>query len=190
MNDCFALPTVRYRLDQKPDTDGPGIYFVFLNSKVSLDPFSLRPERLIYIGKSESTIEARNHANYRSSSSSSLRRSLGAILREKHLPDNYVFPRNSNGIQSEDALKKSIQHYRFSEKSESWLSFWMLDNLSYGYEIISAGVNEIRARERQHIQRWNPILNLTFCRHQQKGPLETLRKQCRDGARARNENNE
>jgi hypothetical protein len=182
--DFKNLPGTRYPLDQKPEPDGLGIYFIFLKNGVPLGSFSTSQDMPIYIGKSESSIAARNHASYPTSSSSTLRRSLGAILRiaDKNFPDQQVFPRNSRMRLSGKSLQRALQNYRFSDKSESFLRGWMIKNLEYGYEIVRTGVDEIRIRECGYIQEWNPILNLDYCSHPKKQELKELRKECREEA--------
>jgi hypothetical protein len=184
MDDDYPLPLQRSRLNEKPDSDGPGIYFIFLKAEKDLIPFSVGPERLAYIGKSESTIEARNHATYENSSYSTLRRSLGAILRAaNYLPDGSVCRRNSRERLSGKALRKAIQNYRFCDASERALRLWMIENLTYGYQIVRAAKEGIEELEKRYIKHWNPVLNLVYCRHPQKGKLEDLRRECREAAR-------
>jgi len=177
--DRYALPPNTFSMEHKPDPDGPGIYFIFLKERNALGVFSPGPDRLLYIGKSESKIEARNHAEYEDSSPSTLRRSLGAILRSNSFPDHAVFPRKSKRSLSGKALKKAIQNYRFSDESEAFLSEWMIGHLTYDYDITAAGVEEIKAMERKYISQWNPVLNLTYCNHRLKVELQQLREQCR-----------
>jgi hypothetical protein len=189
MRESFTLPLKTFSMDQKPDSDGPGIYFIFLRERSELGGFVAGKERLIYIGKSESTIEARNHANYSASSSSTLRRSLGAILRAS-FPDTEIFPRTSTMRLSGKGLEKATQNFRFSEQSEVKLGRWMLENLEYGYEIIKASAKEIRAQEKHYIEHWKPILNLTNCCHPEGKRVKELRKQCREEAMRRTNGHE
>jgi hypothetical protein len=178
MKDECLIPTERMPLDEPLHSDGPGIYFIFLNSGISLEDFPVGESRLLYIGKAESAIAARHHAHYETSAQSTLRRSLGAILRRGRalFPDFSVLPRKSEGKITE----KAIQSYRFTEESECILSDWMLKNLTFCYRIVKTGIRDL---ERCYIKKWNPILNLTHSKNSHRRTLEELRRQCRVEAR-------
>jgi hypothetical protein len=182
MGEKTGIPDLRYRPTEYPPNDGPGIYFIFSNEDSLLPDFDVDTTRLLYIGKCESSFEARNHFQAENSAKSTLRRSLGSILRAEMALLHQVLPRRTLG----KITRKSIQNYRFSEAGERWLSEWMLTNLSYGFMPVLTG---IRSLERQYIEKWKPVLNLIYCNNPHKGKLEKLREECRNEASRWNQNN-
>jgi N-carbamoylputrescine amidase len=153
-------------------------YAVFLKKDSSLSVIEVEDNsRLLYIGKSESSIEVRKHCSYPNSSASTLRRSLGAILKQdpKQELKLSAFP---CGFKR-NAGPKDIQNYRFDEKGEKELSEWMNKNLEFSYLLLG---RDIRSSERQRIQKFNPPLNLTLSKNKNRDKLDKLRKICRDEA--------
>jgi hypothetical protein len=167
----------RYCPNEFPQGKGPGLYAVFLKKHSTLPDFEVDDEpRLLYIGKSESSIEARNHCSYASSSPSILRRSLGAILKHK-----LKLSAISRGFKKNGG-PKDFQNFRFDEKGEARLSKWMLRNLEFSYLRLEKNIKEIRESEHQWIKRCNPPLNIQISKHEMRMKLADLRKICRDEA--------
>ena len=72
------------RPDEDPP-DKPGVYAFHLSNPDALKQIRVEPSRLLYIGMAGSSLKNRNHLEHKNSASSTLRRSLGALLRaEKH----------------------------------------------------------------------------------------------------------
>jgi N-carbamoylputrescine amidase len=136
------LMGTRYSPGEFPEQKGPGLYAVFLKKDSSLSVIEVEDNsRLLYIGKSESSIEVRKHCSYPNSSASTLRRSLGAILKQdpKQELKLSAFP---CGFKR-NAGPKDIQNYRFDEKGEKELSEWMNKNLEFSYLLLGRDINSI-----------------------------------------------
>jgi GIY-YIG catalytic domain-containing protein len=74
-------PRRRYRAGDIPAVDGAGVYALFLAAPGALAGVSIEPLGLIYVGMTESSLEMRNHFAHRDSGFSTLRRSLGSLLK-------------------------------------------------------------------------------------------------------------
>lgn len=113
--------------------DEPGIYAYFFRTGHSfpedvlkLDGSSLLcSDGLLYIGISKTSLAGRAHWRYSKSSSSTLGRTLGALLRAHH--GLKAIPRNSKA----GAKGKDISNFCFDRNSEDKLRDWMLVNLEY-----------------------------------------------------------
>ena len=128
---------------------------------------------IIYIGKSEKSQKSRDaqtHFKSGKTGSSTLRRSLGAILREDL--DLQPIPRSKTESRMRD--------YKFIEESEKQLTEWMIENLSISFFEIDEGKRIIRKSEIFIIQELRPILNIT---HNSSNPyvgmLKELRAKCK-----------
>lgn len=128
---------------------------------------------IIYIGKTEKSQKSRDaqtHFKSGKTGSSTLRRSLGAILREDL--GLHPIPRSKTESRMRD--------YKFIEESEKKLTSWMVDNLSLSYFLINEGKRIIRKAEIEIIKEISPILNIT---HNSSSPyvsmLKELRKKCK-----------
>ncbi|MDP3263355.1 MAG: hypothetical protein U1E06_11955 [Tabrizicola sp.] len=75
-----ALLATRCTADRVAENSSSGIYALFLESG-SLRGIEPSADGLLYIGKTGSSLTARNHFLHPSSGFSTLRRSLGAILK-------------------------------------------------------------------------------------------------------------
>jgi hypothetical protein len=120
----------------------------------------------------ESSLDVRNHFAHAHSGFSTLRRSLGALLREtlqlKTLP------------RSAGQSRTSVRNYRFHDDGEPYLTGWMKDHLAYGFAVVA---NDITAIERELIAKLEPPLNLIGWRNPHRPHLRSLRDVCRDEAR-------
>lgn len=152
-----------------------GVYAYFLSGeRKSLGDFSAGRRGLIYVGTSSnlSIREVDMHFNSANTGFSTLRRSLGAILRgELGLT---AIPRGPGKSES------NVTHYRFRRDGEARLTAWMTANLTR-----SACVSENAERiEGELIRRLEPLLNLTGWSNPHRNAIKRLRKQCADEARA------
>lgn len=170
---CDELMGTRHCSTEDPPRDGAGIYAIFLKETASLPDIEVGPSKLLYVGKSESSLEARDHFRYPKSSSSTLRRSLGAILKQDL--KLCAQPRGFKKI----ATKKNIANYRFDPTGEARLSDWMNKNLAYSYVLLES---DISAFERRCIGKLQPPLNLTLWKNPQRNEVANLRRICRDEA--------
>jgi hypothetical protein len=174
MEVCEELMKCRFSAGDDPGRKGKGVYAIFLREGASINGVSFGSSRLLYIGKSESSLKARNHFRYEFSSSSTLRRTLGALLKtELNL---LAKPRKCPGKASD----RDITNFRFDQEKK--LTEWMEKNLEFNYVLIEDKV--VSDIERSCISTHQPPLNLTLWKNKQSRFIKTLRKVCRDEARS------
>ncbi len=115
-----------------------GIYGIFLKDESVLEPLN-NNIKLLYIGKAEKSLNSRDYKTHFStgkSGSSTVRRSLGALLKEKL--NLTAIPR------SEKRTKQDLYNYKFKDEDEIKLTKWMNDNLLIGYFIYDPHMNNGR----------------------------------------------
>ena len=78
-----ALLAGRFRWSEKPSSDGPGVYAYFVIEPHALLPLEVDPKQPLYVGMTDSSLDARCHFDHDHSGFSTFRRSLGAILKER-----------------------------------------------------------------------------------------------------------
>ena len=148
-----------------------GIYALFLKPKAALPSINVSGNGLLYIGMTESSLVIRDHFGHRNSGFSTLRRSLGALLK-KDLQLK-AFPRASG------PSRKNVINFRFQNSGEEALTAWMKQNLLAGFACVKG---DVRAVERQLILQHEPPLNLTGWHNPQRVYLKSLRKICQSEA--------
>ncbi len=135
----------------------PGIYAVFCNlSEIPNLPYLLRDTDIIYIGKTESSQESRDadtHFADGMTGSSTLRRSLGALLRETL--DLRPIPRNAS-----PNVKKKQSYFKFDPESETRLTRWMQENLSLSFHEFDGSAAQLEEFETGIIKTVVPLLNI------------------------------
>ena len=160
--------------------DVAGIYAIALNG--SNFPFfndqSIKEGTILYVGKSDSSIKKRvykSHFNSDKTGSSTVRRSLGAILKE-HLELEPI-PRSIK--------EKRFRDYSFIYEGEVRLTEWMINNLSVSFYDYPYGKKQINDLETKIIKRLKPVLNLkkNVSLNPHLSELEELRAKCKDIAR-------
>jgi hypothetical protein len=149
----------------------PGVYAFSIVDPTALACIEIGPSGLLYVGMTESSLEVRNHFGHKDSSFSSLRRTLGAILKQ---PLDLHAKVRGNGLSNQDK-----RCYHFGADGEEKLTAWMKKNLEYGYEAVAKNIS---ARERELIRSLQPPLNLTEWPNPQRKFLMDLRKACRVSA--------
>ena len=154
-----------------PEYLGSGIYAVFTKDVNHLPGITLPLNGVIYIGKSK-TLELRNHFVTKHSGFSTLRRSIGAILKVKL---NLSAEPRSKGCS-----KTNYRNFRFSGEGEKHLTEWMQSNLEYSIFAIDG---DLASLESNLIVENEPTLNLTEYENSQKHYVQHLRKLCREEAR-------
>jgi hypothetical protein len=164
------LMAARYRADDISPDDGAGVYAFFLASSTVLAGMRIEPRGLIYVGAAESCGEVRDQFAYADSGFSSLRRSLGALLKE-HLRLQAI-PRGLG-------QPKTTRNYRFCDSGELRLTLWMKAHLHYGFLVIPG---EVKSVARALIADLGPPLNLIHWPNPQGPYLRALRAICRDEA--------
>ncbi len=153
----------------------PGIYAFYLNSDVSLGSFQMNKDRFLYVGSSSNLAEREfdNHFNSEQTGFSTLRRSLGALLKAQL--DLVVLPRGSGDSES------NFRNYKFQGDGEKRLTNWMKEHLDFGF----CEVHDYDAQEKLIIGRLQPFLNLTNWKNPAAATIKGLRKICADEARLR-----
>ena len=149
----------------------PGVYAIFAAPGVTLPLASMRPEQPLYVGMTESSLEIREHFRRKSSGFSTIRRSLGALLRgELGLS---AIPR------APGPSKTNATNFSFAEDGESRLSDWMQRSLTWSFVATTAAPATIEAAL---IARLRPPLNLRGWPNPERKRLMELRRICRDEA--------
>ena len=114
----------------------------------------------------------KNHLQTNSTGQSTLRRSLGAILKTQlHLRAVH----RGNGTSASD-----YSNYRFDNNSEQELTNWMLNNLEISFQVET---NPDLA-EKELIIDAEPILNLNSWKNPDSIKIREMRKLCSNEARA------
>lgn len=154
----------------KPAIAKPGVYALFLIAPNTLNGLAVGSDGLLYVGTG-SNLKGRNHFSYASSGSSSPRRSLGALLKQK-LPLS-VIPRGAGASQDD------ITHFRFTPLGEQKLSTWMLDHLEYAFAVVEQDAPKV---EGHLIAQKRPPLNLNKWQNPQRPFIEACRQLCQHEA--------
>ena len=124
---------------------------------------------VLYVGKSEENVRnrvSRTHLLRDRTGSSTLRRSIGALLREDL--DLQPQPRSPKRSQ------RDITNYKFASAGEARLTDWIATNL----RVVGLAVSEPAATETKLINNLRPPLNLTGWANPFKPMITSARKQC------------
>ena len=156
--------------------DVPGCY-VLVADPQAMRELGLKPgpsPATLYVGKAEDSIRKRvtgTHLVRSRTGSSTLRRSIGALLREKL--DLHPQPR------SHKRSERDITNYKFDPAGEARLSEWIEANV-YVYAVPSSTP---AATEEKLIREHRPPLNLKGWVNPDGVMTKAARKQCADLAR-------
>lgn len=164
----------RYLAADIPPVDASGVYVLFLIEPFALPSITPGPFGVLYVGMTESSLEVRNHFAHEHSGFSTLRRSLGALL--KHELQLKAIPRSAG------PSKSNITNFRFPDDDERRLTRWIEDHLAYGFAPVN---HDVRAVERYLIAELKPPLNLTALydwRNPDLAMIRRLRDECRKEA--------
>ncbi|MGM0580486.1 MAG: GIY-YIG nuclease family protein [Bacteroidota bacterium] len=163
-------------LNQLPDQQG--IYAFYLDETSELGKFG-KPGQLIYVGLSEKNINSRDtksHLQTGQTGWSTLRRSIGAILKTKLNLEAKKRDINPKRLRADK--------YKFDEIGEDKLTKWMIENLKMGYWSTSNNLTKekLRDEEEKVILKLKPTLDLDK-RTKKFNPLapelDALRAVCR-----------
>lgn len=157
----------RYGWDDRPSSDTSGIYAYFINTPDVLRPISVPPSDPLYIGMTGSSLDARCHFEHSHSGFSTLRRSLGAILKDRLRLR--ALPRGPGPSRT------NVLCYRFDEDGENRLTAWMRENLNYSYREVTGNIAVV---EKDAIVSACPPLNLKGWKNDQRGEIKRLRALC------------
>lgn len=168
--------------DIREFSNNPGVYavgFVGESFPFPLDINIVMNGDIIYIGKTEKSQRSRDaqtHFTNGKTGSSTLRRSLGAILLQEleltPIPRSYT--------------ETKMRDYKFIRESEEKLTQWMINNLSLSFYEILDGKKVIRELEKQVIITLSPVLNIqgNSILNPYAGMLKELRAKCKQIAKA------
>lgn len=159
--------------------ESAGIYAFYLRAGCSIGAITANADGLLYVGRTKTSLlqrDAGTHFKTGRTPSSTLRRSIGAILKaELGLT---ALPRGAA------RSKKDSTHYKFTDDGEQRLTAWMMDALLIAaVEIVS----DVAAAESAAIQALRPPLNLTSLRpwvNPQARTIKRLRAVCAAEAEA------
>ncbi len=135
----------------------PGIYaFFFIGTNFPLSDFVIPKHKIVYIGKTESSQQARNcnvHFKSGKTGSSTVRKSIGALLSQTI---------NIKPIirSLSDVNNNRISHYKFDDQSEDIVTQWMFENLSVAFYEYPKSKKEIDTLETLLINDICPVLNI------------------------------
>jgi hypothetical protein len=158
-----TLLATRCKADRVAENSSPGIYALFLDGG-TLGGILPSDDGLLYIGMTESSLTARNHIFHASSGFSTLRRSLGAILKADL--DLKAIPRSPGSKGSQ---------FKFLPDGERRLTDWMKTHLSYGAIPVTSDISQIESRL---ILDHKPPLNLKGWKNPQSALIKSLRAHC------------
>ncbi|MGF6408896.1 GIY-YIG nuclease family protein [Paraburkholderia sp. MM5482-R1] len=161
--------------DQVSAPSCPGVYASFLVNGDALAPFGVPANGLVYIGKSSNLAQREfdTHLNSDNTGFSTVRRSIGAILKQQLK----LTPRP----RGRGASNTDFTNYRFDREGENELTDWMRGNL----KISVHADTDYAVVERDLINGLQPILNLTGWPNPNRREIKALRKACADEARQR-----
>ncbi len=150
-----------------PELKGKGLYVFCLRRVKELPGIEVGSQGIVYVGMTEKSLHIRNHFLHSHSGGSTLRRSLGALLRE------------NLGLEPirRDSKPENSSKYRFTDDGEARLTEWMTENLLAAQVEVS---ENIRATEAALILEMEPPLNLTKWVNPQKASVSARRKECAD----------
>ena len=157
------LTTKQYRHNKIPIVERPGVYAYHLIPPARLKQIEVEHSRPLYIGRTANLAE-RNHFEHKTSGFSTLRRSLGALLKDELKLQ--AIPRDSG---------KKV-YYKFTPRGEKRLTEWMKKNLRYSFEVVDG---DVRARESELIEARKPPLNLLGWPNPQSKKIKDLREGCK-----------
>ena len=176
--ESFGLTKLGYDQLEESLPESPGLYAVFLIRRI-VDAEALLTahpvEEPLYVGKAQDSLKGRDfHTHFADgkTGSSTVRRSLGAILR-RELDLGPI--RRGNTGKSQD-----FSNYRFDTASEAKLSYWMRSNLAVGWWRFNGPARGLRESETSVIMSLNPPLNLTHSKNSLVPKIKRLRKKCAD----------
>ncbi len=154
----------------------PGIYaFFFIGSEFPVFCESVTKHQIIYIGKTESSQEARDaktHFTTGKTGSSTVRKSIGSLLCS--IKNLNPIPRNNT-----DYEEGRFSHFKFDESSEEFITDWMKNNLALSFYEFPKSKKEIEDLETEIINQLVPILNISKNpKNPFKDVLQQLRKNC------------
>jgi GIY-YIG catalytic domain len=154
----------------------PGIYAIFLRDQEQIGWFAAKSGSAVYVGISGNLKQREFDVHFSSGSSgfSTLRRSLGAIL--KNELNLTCRPRSSGPSET------NVTNYKFDEAGEQRLTLWMAENLDIGICPVDQNIKDL---EKAVIAETKPVLNLTGWKNPDRASIKELRAACKREAKSR-----
>lgn len=154
----------------------PGIYALFfIGGEFPVFGDAVSKNQIIYIGKTESSQDARDAKTHFSSGktgSSTVRKSIGSLLCS--IKNLKPVPRNDTDYQN-----GRFSHFMFDNSSEEIITDWMKNNLSLSFYEFQGTKNELEDLETKIIDELAPILNISKNpKNSYEDTLQQLRKNC------------
>ena len=151
-----------------------GIYALFIKSGSRIESVGILTDTFLYLGSSSNLAERghENHFNSDSTGFSTVRRTIGAIL--KGNLNLRAVPRSRGDSNTNKT------NYKFLPEGEKRLTEWMTNNLEIGMCPIFEGYKDI---EKELIILLQPPLNITGWANPLRQKIMSLRKICSDEAR-------
>lgn len=168
------LATTRTSIEKLDAPSKPGVYAVFVREDASLISKDVRLEGMIYIGSSGNLAQREYDTDCCSGKTgfSTLRRSIGAILKEQL--QLKAIPRGRSSSPS------NYRNYQFRSRDEQSLTRWMNNNLEIAICPIDGNYKIVKA---DLISELNPVLCLKGWNNPYSKILRKLRKICADESR-------
>lgn len=172
-----SLKIYKPLLEAEPPKE-TGFYAFFVMTDNCFDKTELshiKKGDCVYIGiaEDETLLERVAESHLKTTSRSTLRRSLGAILREK-----YDLKPIKRGIT---ATKSNISNYTLTPESEQRLTDFMYQHLGVAFYSYGS-LNNFEKIEKQLIKEFSfPVFNIEYSSNQNpyKRIIQVLRKECR-----------
>lgn len=158
---CAGAPTLA------PAISSAGAYAVILANPDSMPTVVPGKRGALYVGITDHGLDARNHFLHAHSGFSTLRRSLGALL--KVALTLRALPRGPG------SSKSNVRNYRFTDEGERALTAWMNDHLLLTQVAVEA---DLTALEDDLIVLLEPPLNLKGWQNPQRDMVKRLRAAC------------
>jgi len=152
----------------------PGVYAIFLRQGAEFPIEMTTSDRIIYVGSSINFAvrEYTNHFSSTSTGFSTLRRSIGALLKDKL--SLTAIPRGSGSAES------NYTNYRFECAGENRLTKWMETNLEVGVCPVDGDFVLV---EQMLVTALEPVLCLKGWENPHAKYIKSSRKTCADEAR-------
>ena len=170
-----ALQLSRVSISRLSVPSKSGVYALFLVGQTTLHGFSIPSDQPVYIGSSSNLAERElgTHFNSKGTGFSTVRRSLGALL--KNDLQLIAQPRGQG------KTKQDFYCYRFNSDGEDRLTKWINQHIHVG----AKPIGDYKAIEKELIKIACPLLNLKGWSNQYTSEIQRLRKACADEARTR-----
>jgi epoxide hydrolase-like predicted phosphatase len=146
-----------------------GVYVIFLKKPATLPVGEIPDDGLLYVGSSGNLAMREFDTHFESGQSgySTLRRSIGAILKEDL--ELTAIPRGTGPSET------NYRNYRFTDEGEIELTGWMRSNLEVGVAAVGKDYERV---EEELIRLLKPVLCLKGWPNPERARIKDLRQKC------------